>query len=270
MVMPQRKVGGVVIENPLVPSLHRVASVTLLTIFPGVHICRLMAANASRLFKLVALAGVAAAAGHLSMAAVQIKAGGGVIKLLTLLPTVGRMAGSTLGAERAFMEVVLLVTAGAHRFGVTKLRAFCVAAGTGEGGVFALQREASPLVAEGVDGDRDDIGIAAQVIGMTCVTRLDARLGRLAVKTGFTVAVRANVVVAVQTQVGHGGFVEGRVALIALGFEFRVAGDHIPRQQCALLDGHFLRPGGPTDPAEEKAESKQPRGTFHQGIHHYI
>lgn len=56
-------------------------------------------------------------------------------------------------------------------------------------------------------------------------------------ETGFARAVRANLIVAVQTQIGHGGFIESRMALIAIRFKFRVPFDQVTRHQHTLLDG---------------------------------
>lgn len=66
-------------------------------------------------------------------------------------------------------------------------------------------------------------------------------------KAGFAVAVIADLVVTIEAQIGHGRLVERGVALFALGFELGVTGDHFPRHQSSLLDGHFLCPGAATE-----------------------
>lgn len=113
--------------------------------------------------------------------------------------------------------------------------------------MFALERKTRPLVTEGINGDADYVGVAAEVIGVAGVAMFDAGQRRLAVKAGFTLAVTADLVVTVQAQSGHGGFVERRVAAFALGLKLGVAGDDITGHQRALLDGHFLRPGTRTE-----------------------
>lgn len=66
-------------------------------------------------------------------------------------------------------------------------------------------------------------------------------------KAGFAVAVVADLVVTIKAQIGHCRLVERRVAVFALGFEFGVTCDQIPRHQRPLLDGHFLSPGAATE-----------------------
>ena len=95
------------------------------------------------------------------------------------------------------MEVIFEVTARALGLGVAKLLIFLVAAATSERRVLAFQREARPLVAEGINGHSDDVSIATQVIGVTRLTGLDTGLGRLAVKTRFAVAIRTDFIVAI-------------------------------------------------------------------------
>lgn len=132
MVMTQGEIRAVVIENPLVPAVHRVAGFTLFAVFPGVHVGRFVAAHTGGLFKLIALAGVTAAAGHLAVQALKFETGGRVIELLALLPSLRRVAATALRAERAFVEVVLLVAARALGFGVAKFLALFMATGTGQ------------------------------------------------------------------------------------------------------------------------------------------
>lgn len=62
-------------------------------------------------------------------------------------------------------------------------------------------------------------------------------------KACFAVAISANVIVAVEAQIGHGGLVERRVALIAVRLEFRMTLDQVARHKNALFDGHLLSPG---------------------------
>lgn len=113
--------------------------------------------------------------------------------------------------------------------------------------MFALERKTCPFVTEGIDSDSDYVGVAAEVIGVAGIAMFDAGQGRLAVEAGFTLAVTANLVVTVQAQSGHGGFVERRVAAFALGLKLGVAGYDITRHQRALFDGHFLRPDTRTE-----------------------
>lgn len=87
VMVAQRKIGGVVVENALVPALYRVAGVTLFAVFAGVDIGGLVAADTGGFLKLIALTGVAPAARHLSVFTAQIEAGGGVVEFLAFLPT---------------------------------------------------------------------------------------------------------------------------------------------------------------------------------------
>lgn len=87
VMVAQRKIGGVVVENALVPALYRVAGVTLFAVFAGVDIGGFVAADTGGFFKLIALAGVTTAARHLSVFTAQIEAGGGVVEFLAFLPT---------------------------------------------------------------------------------------------------------------------------------------------------------------------------------------
>lgn len=198
MVMEQRKIRFIVIEDPLVPAVHRMAGVTLFAVFAGVDISRLVTAHTGGLFKLIALPCMAAAAGYLAVAAAQIKTGRGVIKLLTFLPALRGVTGAALRAERAFVEVVLFVTAGALRLRIAKFFAVFMATVTGQGGVLAFKRKTRPLMTESINRDRNDVGVATEVVGVTGITVFDAGQGRLAVEAGFAVAVVADVVVAVQ------------------------------------------------------------------------
>lgn len=127
------------------------------------------------------------------------------------------------------MEVIFLVTGCALRLRIAEFFALLVTIGTRQGGVSALQRKTRPFMTERVDGDAHYVRIAAEVIGVTGVTGFDAGQRRLAVEAGFAVAVVANLVVTIKTQIGHGRLVEGRVAFFALGFVLGVACDQIPR-----------------------------------------
>lgn len=86
VMVPKRKIGSVVVENALVPAVHGVAGLTLLAVFAGVNVGGLVAADTSGFFKLITLSGMTAAAGHLAVLSLEIKAGGGVVELLALLP----------------------------------------------------------------------------------------------------------------------------------------------------------------------------------------
>ena len=89
VMVAQRKIGGVVIENALLPTVDRVAGVTLFAVFASVNIGGFVAADAGGFLKLITLTGVTTAARHLSVFAAQIEAGGGVVELLAFLPALG-------------------------------------------------------------------------------------------------------------------------------------------------------------------------------------
>ena len=176
MMMPQREIRRIVVENMFIPTIYRVATITLLAIFAGVNIRRLVTADASGFLKLITLARVTPGTGNFSMHAAQVEAGGGVVELFALLPALRGMAGFAFGTQGFFMEVICFVTAHALRFSIAEFLTLFMTAGAGEGRVFAFQWKACPLVAEGIDRHCNNVGIAAQVIGMASVTRLDAGL----------------------------------------------------------------------------------------------
>lgn len=133
VLMTQGEIRAVVIENPLVPAVHRVAGFTLFAVFPGVHVGRLVATHAGSLFKLIALASVASAAGHLAVQPLKLESCRRMIELLAFLPPLRRVAATAFRAERALVKVVLLVATGALGFGVAKFLALFMATGTGQG-----------------------------------------------------------------------------------------------------------------------------------------
>lgn len=247
VMVAQWKIRSVVIENALFPAVYRMARITLLAVFSGMDIGSLVAAGTGGFLKLIALAGVTAAACYLRVFSSKIEAGNGMVELLAFLPALRRMAGFALGAQCALVEVILLVTARALRFRIAEFFALLVTIGARQGGVSTLQGEARPFMAECIYGNAHYVCIAAEVIGVTGIAGFDTRQRRLAVKAGFAVAVIADLIVTIEAQVGHGRLVEGRVAFFALSFEFGVTGNHIPRHQRPLLDGHFLCPGAATE-----------------------
>mgnify|MGYP006197285103 CR=1 FL=1 len=177
VVMAQREIGSIVVEYVFVPAIHRVATIALLAVFPGVDIRRFVATDAGGFLKLITLAGMAARAGNLCMQAAQVETGGGVVKLFARLPALGGVTGFALRTQRFFMEIIFFVAVHALGFGIAKFLALFVTAIAGERRVFALQGKARPLVAEGIDRHSDDVRIAPQVIGVASVTGFDAGLG---------------------------------------------------------------------------------------------
>lgn len=173
MMVAQRKIGGVVIENALFPSVYRVAGITLLAVFAGVDIGGFVAADTGGFLELIALAGVTTAARHLRVFSAKVEAGSGVVELLAFLPALRRMAGFTLGAQGTFVKVIFLVTARALRFRIAKFFALLVTIGAGQGGVSAFQGETRPFMAERIYGNAYYVRIAAKVIGMAGIAGFD-------------------------------------------------------------------------------------------------
>lgn len=84
------------------------------------------------------------------------------------------MTGFALGTEGAFVEVIFLVTAGALRFRIAEFFALLVTIGARQGGVSTFQWKTRPFMAERVYGYAHYVRIAAEVVGVTSVTRFDA------------------------------------------------------------------------------------------------
>lgn len=97
-----------------------------------------------------------------------------MIEFQALLPAVRLVAGLTFRAQCAFMEIIFFMAARALGFSIAEFCAGFVAALTRQRRMFALQRKAGELMTKSVDRNSDNVGIAAEVIGMAGITRFDA------------------------------------------------------------------------------------------------
>lgn len=76
VLVGQGKAGSAVIEHGLFPTVHAMAGIALLTIFTGVHVSGLVTTDTGHVTEFIHLPRMTAAAGHLTVQALQRKPGG--------------------------------------------------------------------------------------------------------------------------------------------------------------------------------------------------
>lgn len=168
---------------------------------------------------------------------------------------------SAVSAERFFMKVILFMAAYTGGIRIPEFFTRGVAIFACEGRVLAFQRKTRPAVAKRIYLHGNYVAVAPQMIGVAVLTWLNTGERRLAVKTLLAVAVRSDLVVTIEAEIGHGRLVERGVAFFALGFEFRMALNHFTRHEQSLLDRRLLRPSGA---AYQQPQEDCPGKIFHE------
>lgn len=191
---------AVVIEPRLLPARNGVALLTFGPEIALVHVVLLMTGDAGLGYALVLLAGMTSDARHLHMRAFQRELGLGVIERLDAFPAGRVVTALALGAEIAFVPVVLLVTSDAGRRRIAVLELGQMTALALGGLVLACECKVGQRVIEARGIEIDDLRSTADVVGMTRLARLAPNVRRLAVKSALASGVARHGLVAIEAE----------------------------------------------------------------------
>lgn len=151
------------------------------------------------------------------------------------------MTAVALLPERPPMKIVIFMTVNTSTACIAEFFVRLVTGAALLFGVLTLQREAGLIVIKCIQLQIDDVRVPPPVISVASRTLTGARHGVQTMESARTLAICLNLFMAVQTQTGRSGLVEGFMALGTFGFKLGMPADQLAGHKDTMLQRQGFR-----------------------------